>query len=247
MSSLPSYVAAAKPVPAASRAAWYKNVAPTYAGIMLWFVFWQDIVTGGGGTKAPAGILSQGIWTALFGVVIAALICHFLFYFVPGMLGQKTGLPLYVVGTSTYGVTGGLFMPGFLMGLLAVRLVGSQRLCRGEDPLRMSPALEARTEDRPEPSLTLPCRAGRRVRPDLRVCRTERHSVRSQGGDLPAFDSAGAAHRTGGEDGRRVGDLPAVGLYANWRTPLRSPLKRPAPARPTLQRSRPPRPTCRPT
>ncbi|MGO8689886.1 MAG: hypothetical protein ACLQLG_09640 [Thermoguttaceae bacterium] len=118
MSSLPSYVAAAKPVPAASRAAWYKNVAPTYAGIMLWFVFWQDIVTGGGGTKAPAGILSQGIWTALFGVVIAALICHFFFYFVPGMLGQKTGLPLYVVGTSTYGVTGGLFMPGFLMGLL---------------------------------------------------------------------------------------------------------------------------------
>jgi cytosine permease len=118
MSSLPSYVAAAKPVPAANRAAWYKNVAPTYAGIMLWFVFWQDIVTGGGGTHAPAGILSQGIWIALLGVVIAGLICHFLFYLVPGLLGQKTGLPLYVVGTSTYGVTGGLFMPGLLMGLL---------------------------------------------------------------------------------------------------------------------------------
>ena len=103
---------------AANRAAWYKNVAPTYAGIMLWFVFWQDIVTGGEGTKPPAGILSQGVWTALLGVVIAGLICHFFFYLVPGLLGQKTGLPLYVVGTSTYGVTGGLFMPGFLMGLL---------------------------------------------------------------------------------------------------------------------------------
>ena len=49
---------------------------------------------------------------------MAALLCHFLFYLVPGKLGMQTGLPLYVVGTSTYGVSGGLFMPGFLMGLL---------------------------------------------------------------------------------------------------------------------------------
>ena len=34
------------------------------------------------------------------------------------MLGMQTGFPLYVVGTSTYGVSGGLFMPGLLMGLL---------------------------------------------------------------------------------------------------------------------------------
>ena len=44
MASLPNYLAAAKPVPQQSRAPWYKNTAPTYAGIMLWFVFWQDIV-----------------------------------------------------------------------------------------------------------------------------------------------------------------------------------------------------------
>ncbi len=31
---------------------------------------------------------------------------------------MKTGLPLAVVGTSTYGVQGGFFMPGFLMGVL---------------------------------------------------------------------------------------------------------------------------------
>jgi cytosine permease len=46
------------------------------------------------------------------------LICHFLFYLVPGLLGLKTGLPLYIVGTSTYGVQGGFLMPGFLMGVL---------------------------------------------------------------------------------------------------------------------------------
>ena len=118
MSSLPSYIAAAKPVPAANRAAWYKTIAPTYAGVMLWFVFWQDIVGGGDKHVGPGGILSMGLGTAFVGLVAAALICHFLFYLVPGLLGQKTGLPLYVVGTSTYGAAGGLLMPGFLMGLL---------------------------------------------------------------------------------------------------------------------------------
>jgi len=115
MSSLPAYVASAQPVPQTKRAAWYKNTAQTYAGIMLWFVFWQDVVKGG---SQPGGVLSMGLGTALLGLAIAALLCHFLFYLVPGKLGMQTGLPLYVVGTSTYGVTGGLFMPGFLMGLL---------------------------------------------------------------------------------------------------------------------------------
>jgi cytosine permease len=55
---------------------------------------------------------------ALLGLILAALICHFLFYLVPGMLGMKTGLPLYIVGTSTYGAQGGFLMPGFLMGVL---------------------------------------------------------------------------------------------------------------------------------
>jgi cytosine permease len=34
------------------------------------------------------------------------------------MMGMKTGLPLAVVGTSTYGVLGGFLMPGFFMGVL---------------------------------------------------------------------------------------------------------------------------------
>ena len=115
MSNLPSYVTAAKPVPLANRAAWYKTIAPTYAGVMLWFVFWQALV---GGQGTPGGVLSAGLGPALLGLVLAALICHFLFYLAPGMLGMRTGLPLYIVGTSTYGVQGGLFMPGLLMGLL---------------------------------------------------------------------------------------------------------------------------------
>ncbi len=40
------------------------------------------------------------------GIVIGALICHFLFYLVPGNLGMSTGLPLYVVGSSIFGAAG---------------------------------------------------------------------------------------------------------------------------------------------
>jgi cytosine permease len=118
---LPGYLASASPNPAANRAPWYKNTAQVYAGIMLWFVFWQQIPLGAGAdgySKFAGGTLAQGLGVALLGLILAALICHFLFYLVPGMLGMKTGLPLYIVGTSTYGAQGGFLMPGFLMGVL---------------------------------------------------------------------------------------------------------------------------------
>ena len=119
-SSLPSYISSATPNPQANRAPWYKNTAPTYAGIFLWFVFWQDAV------NAPnqGGLLSCGIGWALLSLVIAAFVCHFLFYMVPGMLGMKTGLPLYIVGTSLFGAQGGFFLPGFLMGVLQFGWLG---------------------------------------------------------------------------------------------------------------------------
>ena len=117
---LPGYIANAIPNPPGNRAAWFKNTAPTYAGIFLWFVFWQDAA------KAPnaGGALSQGLGWALLSLVLAALVCHFLFYLVPGLLGQKTGLPLYIVGTSTFGAQGGFVMPGFLMGVLQFGWLG---------------------------------------------------------------------------------------------------------------------------
>ncbi len=119
---LPDYVSMAKPNPAENRAPWYKNTAPTYAGIFLWFVFWNKMASGD--SPAPGGVLGQGIGVALLGLIVAALLCHFLFYLVPGLFGMRTGLPLYVVGTSTYGVQGGLLMPGFLMGILQFGWLG---------------------------------------------------------------------------------------------------------------------------
>jgi len=107
---LPSYLSMAKPNPAENRAPWYKSTAPAYAGIFLWVVFYMEIAN---------GTLSQaGLGLSLLGLVIAALICHFLFYLVPGLYGMQTGYPLYVVGSSTYGTLGGFLMPGLLMGIL---------------------------------------------------------------------------------------------------------------------------------
>ena len=95
---------------------WYTNAAPTFAGVFLWFVFWDSI--------SANGLTAGGLWPSLVGIVIEALICHFLFYLSPGLLGMKTGLPLYVVGTSTFGSIGGLIMPGFLMGALQFGWLG---------------------------------------------------------------------------------------------------------------------------
>lgn len=117
---LPSYITSATPNPASNRAPWYKNTAPTYAGIFLWFVFWQDAAV----APTAGGTLAQGVGWALVSLALAALVCHFLFYLVPGLLGQKTGLPLYIVGTSTFGAQGGFFMPGFLMGVLQFGWLG---------------------------------------------------------------------------------------------------------------------------
>ena len=113
-SSVPSYLECAKPNSAAHRAPWYKNTAPTYAGIFLWFVFWSYSV----GSGTPGGILSAGVGVAIGSVLVAALLCHFAFYYLPARFGQKTGLPLYIVGSSTFGASGGFLLPGFLMGLL---------------------------------------------------------------------------------------------------------------------------------
>lgn len=114
--NLPDYVASAKPVPLADRLPWFKSTAQTYAGIMLWFVFWESVPSSG--AESAGGILAHGLGTAFVGIILAAFICHFATYLAPGLMGMKSGLSLAVVGTSTYGVIGGFLMPGFFMGIL---------------------------------------------------------------------------------------------------------------------------------
>jgi cytosine permease len=109
---LPSYIAKAVPNPGSNRAPWYKNTAPTYAGVFLWVVFYREIAAGTLDRASPA--------VCLVALLVAGLICYGLFYYVPALMGMRTGYPLYVVGSSTFGTRGGYLMPGLLMGVLQV-------------------------------------------------------------------------------------------------------------------------------
>jgi cytosine permease len=79
-----------------------------------------------GATGAPnaGGVLSHGVWVPIASLAIAALLCHTFYYVVLGIMGQKTGFPLYIVGTSTFGTSGGFILPGFLMGVLQFGWLG---------------------------------------------------------------------------------------------------------------------------
>ena len=109
---LPEYISKAVPNAPSNRAPWFKNTAPTYAGVFLWIVFYREIA---GGTLEFASV---GL--CLLALLVAGLISYALFYVIPATMGMRTGFPLYVVGSSTFGTTGGYLMPGLLMGLLQV-------------------------------------------------------------------------------------------------------------------------------
>jgi cytosine permease len=107
---LPSYLKEASPNSMDNRAPWYKNTAPSYAGIFLSVPFMAGM----------AGALAYGsVNAAIIGLILGSLFC-FLIYYVPGILGFTTGMPLYVVGSSTFGTKGGILMPGLLMGVLQI-------------------------------------------------------------------------------------------------------------------------------
>ena len=116
MANLPSYIDKAVPNPSSNRAPWYKNTAPSYIGIFLWIAFYQSIATG---TLTHAGPL-----VCMIALVLAGLIGYAFYYYAPAMLGMKTGYPLYVIGSSTFGTNGGYIMPGLLMGLLQIGWFG---------------------------------------------------------------------------------------------------------------------------
>ena len=56
----------------------------------------------------------------MLALAVAGLLSFLLYYYAPAMLGMKTGFPLYVVGSSTFGTKGGYLMPGLLMGILQI-------------------------------------------------------------------------------------------------------------------------------
>ncbi len=112
MATLPDYVKASRPVPAAKRAPWYTNTFPSYAGVFLWVGFYVGL--------AGPTISQANLGVCLLGLLVAGLLCFGLYYYAPAMLGMQTGRTLYIVGTSAFGTTGGYLMPGLLMGVLQI-------------------------------------------------------------------------------------------------------------------------------
>ena len=170
---LPDYIASAKPNPPTNRGPWYKNTAPTYAGIFLWFIFWDSIRgqgTFGGRTRADfAGDPGGGPDLPL--------------PLLPGSgpAGQEDGVALYIVGTSTFGALGGLFMPGLLMGALQFGWLG----------VNTFGAAEALAKGFNAPWLFYPLCVIWAGGGGLR--RPEGHPVRGQGRHLPAAHPVGGA------------------------------------------------------
>lgn len=109
---LPDYISKTVPNPASKRGPWHANTAPSYAGVFLWVVFYLQLAVGTVDRASP--------WLLVGALVVAGVLCYKLYYYVPAMLGMKTGYPLYVIGSSTFGTLGGYVMPGLLMGLLQV-------------------------------------------------------------------------------------------------------------------------------
>lgn len=109
---LPDYISKTKPNPSTHRAPWYANTAPTYAGIFLWVAFYQQLAGTVAG-RASLGVIGLAL-------VVAGVLSWLLYYYAAAMFGMKTGLPLYVIGSSTFGTRGGYVMPGLLMGVLQI-------------------------------------------------------------------------------------------------------------------------------
>ena len=72
---LPGYITSASCLPKDKRAPWYKTSAPTYAGVFLWFAFWDPISRGVLShygkeatlwVKSPRGEVPIGEYTPLY-------------------------------------------------------------------------------------------------------------------------------------------------------------------------------------
>lgn len=112
-----SYLANTTPFPPADRVPWYRYTAPCYAGIFLWVGFYQMLAQG--------TIDRAGMATLLPALVVAGVLSYALFYHVPAMLGWKTGYPLGVIGSSTFGSKGSRLVPGLLMGIVQTAWLGA--------------------------------------------------------------------------------------------------------------------------
>jgi cytosine permease len=102
----------ADPAAAVPRLPWTAGIAPNYIVLFLWVAFYDQL--------ARQTLSVGGLIPSLWGAVVAGLLCDLLLYHVPAMWGLRTGRPLAIVGTSTFGEAGAGLVPGLLLGVVQV-------------------------------------------------------------------------------------------------------------------------------
>jgi cytosine permease len=111
-SEFPRPLRAALTAPPLERKGWQWTVAPTYIGLFLWVVFFDQL--------GPRTLAIGGLPWSLVGAGAGGLLCYLLLYLVPATWGQSTGRPATVLAASTFGATGTLLFTFLLFGLAQV-------------------------------------------------------------------------------------------------------------------------------
>jgi cytosine permease len=111
-SLLPPTLRFALSAPPLERKSWVWGVGPHTIGLFLWVVYFDRL--------APTTLGVGGLaWSAL-GALVGGLLCFLLLYQGPALWGQRTGRGLTVLGSSTFGTSGSVWITDVLIGLAEV-------------------------------------------------------------------------------------------------------------------------------
>ena len=110
--ALPLSILAALRAPVLERRGWQSRIAPTFIGLFLWIVFYDQIPK----ETIPLG----GVGWPVLGVLVGGVLCYLLLYYPSAIWGMRTGRPIGIVATSTFGVEGAGWIPGLLLAITQV-------------------------------------------------------------------------------------------------------------------------------
>jgi cytosine permease len=98
--------------PPIARKGWQTSIAPTYIGLFLWVVYFDQL--------CRRTLSIGGLGPSILGAGVGGLLCYLLLYYAPAMWGHKTGRPATVLASSTFGATGSVWFLGHMLGLAQV-------------------------------------------------------------------------------------------------------------------------------
>ncbi len=109
----PPSVRAAMASPALERKGWQKSLGPSLIGLFLWIGFFDQI------PRETVG--RSGLAWPVLGSAVGGILGYLLLFRVPTLWTYRTGRPLAVVFTSTFGIRGATMVPGWL--IIAIQVV----------------------------------------------------------------------------------------------------------------------------